>query len=164
MNNGKHPPLRSEGTEEVRDLDARLGHRVEDKAVDRRSFAIRLVASGLVWALCYPAIFFYLAAVGGITMVAVGMEPFPKAASTPVGLSYIEYSLPFGVIAWILFGAMNLAWVFKRRMGKAVPVVGTISAIIGACPFGLAGILALPGALFAAYLCVWHWRVASNDA
>ena len=117
---------------------------------------VRLAISGLSWALCYPALLFYLSVVGGIAMVAAGAGPFPRSASTFSSLGYLEYSIPFGVIAWMLLGAMNMAWLMEKRLGKAIPVIATICAFFGAIPFGPLSLFALPGALLAAYLCWWH--------
>ena len=123
----------------------------------------RLAITGLSWALCYPALLFYLSVVGGIAMVAAGTGPFPRSTSTSASLGYLEYSIPFGVIAWILLGAMNMAWIMDKRLGKVIPVVATICAVFGAIPFGPLSLFALPGAFLAAYLCWWHSTEVPND-
>lgn len=117
---------------------------------------VRLALSGLSWVLCYPALLFYLSTVAGIAMVELGTAPFPRGASASANLGFLEYSLPFGVIAWVMLLAMNVAWILERRLGKVIPVIATICAVGGAIPFGPLSVIALPGALWAAFLCWWH--------
>lgn len=122
----------------------------------------RLVVSFLIWALCYPAILLYLAAVNAIALVATGTGPFRSDPSTSTNVGYLEYSLPFGVIAWALLVAMDMAWIIEKRIGRAIPVIATVCAVVGAMPFERLSLLALPGALFAAYLCWWHTRGSAH--
>mgnify|MGYP003381820370 CR=1 FL=1 len=144
----------------VRQHPARRRHLTHE--LSTLAMIVRLAISGLAWALCYPALLFYLSAVGGIAMVAADTGPFPRVASPSASLGYLECSLPFGVIAWLLLGAMNMAWIWEKRIGKTIPVVATICAVVGAIPFGPLSLFALPGALFAAYLCWWHSSKVSD--
>lgn len=83
--------------------------------------------------------------------------------SNPIHYHWMNYlSLFGGAIAWLKLLIMATVWINQKRISKLLSVSGGLCSVWGVTPFVVKQdpivFLALPGFIFALYLCYLSWQ------
>ena len=137
----------------------------------------RAIASLLPWIACVPALAFSLpmGIFGGYdAFEQLGLAPDLRREGYRMGtagLAFLATATVTVPAAWGLLLVLTAAWIVDRRLGRALPVAGTATALAallaitvatGIAMFFIAIVTASPGIGFAAYL--WRFHAAGDPA
>ena len=116
--------------------------------------ALRIFQSVVVWLLSSIAL---VAAVGA---VVVGMQSFYNQQTFDSAFRLL-WALIAGY-AWVVLFVMNWGWIRQHRVSRWQPISGTVAAVAALLPMGSLIFFAVPGILFAIYLCFFHLGVVND--